>query len=115
MNIVTIHGDRATIFGRLENRAKRGATSADLRLYQNQERKLLIEGFSVQRIDDLGTRPGQHRCHIGWRYVAMKNCYAYDLLQLAAENNAKLKQQLDNPNQEPCIAPYDHSVGDFEH
>ena len=104
-----LHGDRPTIVQRLEYHAQRGVTWANLHLYQSQEKQLLKEGFSIQRIsaEPITGYPGQHSCHISWRHVAIESSKAHELLMVSAENNPKLKEQLLNPGEDdPVQIPY---------
>lgn len=105
-------GDRPTIMQRLEYHAQRGATSANLRLYPSQEKQLFKEGFSIRRTspEAIAGHPGQHSCHISWRYVAIKSSKAYELLMVSADNNPKLKEQLLNPSEgKPVKIPYSNN------
>lgn len=112
MNTETIRRDSPDIFDRLEKRAMDGSTSAELRLYRNQENKLLKEGFTVQRLRPVADHPGQNLCRIGWRYVAISKCLAHDLLLIAANHNAVLSQQLREPEDAPPLErPYETNGG----
>lgn len=107
MNIINSI-EKLTIRDRLHKRAESGAISAEYKLYPSQERSLLKDGFTVQRLYKI-TDPqylGQHKCRIGWRYVASPDCLAHELLMLAAEQNASLRKQLICPEEVPCEHPY---------
>ena len=97
-----LHGDRPTIIQRLEYRALRGVTWANLRLYQSQEKQLLKDGFSIQRTssESITGYPGQHSCRISWRHVAIESSKAHELLMVSADNNPKLKEQLLSPSED---------------
>lgn len=87
-----------SVYDRLEQCALRGQVSCELNLYSRQIEKLVREGLAVQRGLPVPGWKGQYRCHIGWRY-AVPNTVAWDLLETAANNSAKLKKALAEPNE----------------
>ena len=91
--------DRMTVYDRLELFATNGLVGCDLNLYERQIEKLVRGGLAVQRGLPVAGWKGQYRCKIGWRY-AVPHTMAWHLLQLAAENNEKLRQALANPEYE---------------
>lgn len=96
-----------SVYDRLEQYALKGQVSCELNLYSRQIEKLVREGLAVQRGLPVPGWKGQYRCRIGWRY-AVPNTVAWDLLEIAASNNAKLKEALANPDNYQHISyPYE--------
>lgn len=97
--------DRSTIYERLEQYAKEGHVFTVLNLYNRQIENLVREGFAIQRGIPVPGWKGQYRCKLGWRY-ALPGTVAWHLLEVAADNNPELREELSNPPEEPLDPPY---------
>ena len=96
---------RLTIIERLENRSEHGRVYAELNLYPRQVRKLINEGFTLEKISPVYGRYGQYRYHVSWRN-AVPNTVAYSLLMNAVDNNEQLREELAQSNSDPVKPPY---------
>lgn len=98
-----------SVYDRLEQYATRGRVFCELNLYSRQIDKLLREGFAVQRGFPVAGWKGQYHCKIGWLY-ALPNTFAWDLLEIAASNNDKLKEALKDSTQTTIAFPYESDL-----
>ena len=87
--------DRMTVFDRLEMYASDGLVGCELNLYERQIEKVVREGIAVQRGLPVAGWKGQYRCRLGWR-CAVPGTTAWHLLQLAADCNESLQDELNN-------------------
>ena len=94
-----------TVYDRLEHYAESGKDDCELNIYSRQAEKLLREGFAVQRGLPIAGWKGQYRCKIGWRY-ALPHTLAWELLEMAADNNSELRESLSNSDNETVEPPY---------
>ena len=94
-----------TIYDRLEQFAVSGKVDCELNLYNRQAEKLLREGFAVQRGLPIPGWKGQYRCRIGWRY-ALPHTFAWELLEIASDNNPDLRKALSDSDCEDIAPPY---------
>ena len=99
--------DGMTVIDRLEVYAKEGYVSCSLNLYKRQIEKLVMrDGLAVQCGTPVPGWKGQFRCRIGWRY-ALPQTTAWHLLEMAAENNPQLKEELQKSSEDnPLEPPY---------
>ena len=97
---------RLSVYDRLEQYAERGLVSHKLNLYSRQAEKLLREGLAVQRGLPVPGWKGQFECMVGWRY-AIPGTVAWRLLEISAEHNPQLKEELSNPSDERTATPYE--------
>lgn len=103
-----MNSGRLTIIERLEYRSQSGRVSAELNLYPRQAKRLIDEGFSIEKIAPVYGRYGQHRYKISWR-DATPNTVAYGLLMNAVKNSAQLREELAQANIGPVKPPYSYS------
>ena len=74
--------NRPSLYDFMESHAVKGFTEILLHLYPKQERKLLNDGFSIERLESVEGYPQQHLCKVGWACPA-KETYAYEFFELA--------------------------------
>ena len=96
---------RLTIIERLEYRSQNGRVSAELNLYPRQAKKLMSEGFTLDKKSPIYGRYGQYRYHVSWQN-AVPNTVAYSLLMNAVDNNEQLREELAQSNSDPVKPPY---------
>lgn len=99
---------RLTIIERLEYRSQHGSTSAELNLYKRQAKKLVSEGFKLEKLSPISGRFGQYRYAISWRHAVI-NTTAHDLLMVAVENNEQLREEITSQASNPVKLPYSYS------
>ena len=107
MNSMTVH-ERLVMY------AKDGHTSSNLNLYKRQIEQLVIkDGIAVQCGASVPGWKGQYHCRVGWRY-ALPGTTAWHLLELAVENNPKLREEIQNSSEEsPLFPPYSSDAWKF--
>lgn len=99
---------KLTILERLTNRSQHGSTSAELNLYKRQAKKLISEGFKLEKLSPISGRYGQYRYSISWRHAVI-NTTAHDLLMVAVENNEQLRKEITSQASNPVKPPYSYS------
>ena len=100
-----MNSGRLTILERLEDRSQCGRVSAELNLYPRQARRLIEEGFSIEKTAPVYGRQEQHRYRISWRN-SVPGTVAYNLLMIAANCNEQLRAELEYESASPVQPPY---------